>query len=69
MYNFELTDRLDWKLVYSPKNDLLDQVVGNVTEFLSLDGYIAAENSSELKTIFLNNHTVAGIQFHHPAVN
>lgn len=57
-----------WKLAYTPKNPILDRIMGDVTKLLALDGFIGVQSSKEMENILLDQDLIAGIEFHHPMV-
>lgn len=59
----------DWKLVYSPNNTFFEELVDNVTKSLSLDGHIGVATPKEVEAAMVAGQLVAGIDFHHFAVN
>lgn len=59
----------DWKLVYSPNNTIFEELVDNVTKSLSLDGYVGVATPKEVEAAMVAKQLVAGIDFHHLAVN
>lgn len=59
----------EWKVVYSPKNDQLDDLLAVVSEKLQLDGFVGVENENEIAAVMTNQKLIAGIEFKHPAVS
>lgn len=61
----------DWRIVYSPKNDILEQVVRHATQSLGpvLQGFMGVSDANAVAAAMVNNHMVAGIDFNHSAVN
>lgn len=59
----------EWKLVYSPQNDRLDDLMAIVARNLELDGFIGVANEQEIGTVMTNQKLIAGIQFKLAAVS
>lgn len=59
----------EWKLVYSPPNPILENLVAIAAKSLELDGVVAVNDSEQLIGTMFSKELVAGIEFHHPAVN
>lgn len=57
-----------WKLVYSPNNTFFDELLGNVSNLLALDGVIGVPTPKDVESIMTSDQLLAGIVFHHLAV-
>lgn len=58
----------EWVLIYTPKNDLFDQIVEFTAEELALDESESVDTIEDLETMLLQRKVLAGIIFDHPAV-
>lgn len=58
----------EWKVVYSPKHDRLDELLTSVTGKLGLDGFVGVTDSQEIAAVMTNRKLIAGIQFSHFSV-
>lgn len=56
-------------LIYSPKNDLFDELTQNVSDHLQLGKIFSAKDSNELEFLMKNGSFFAGVQFNHPSVS
>lgn len=59
----------EWKLIYSPENSVLENLVNTVSKSLKLDGSVGVKTSNDIAQVMVNRKLVAGIEFEHPAVN
>lgn len=59
----------EWKLVYSPLNPALEELVDIASKSLQLDGVVGVNSSEELEAVMFNRELVAGIEFQHSSVN
>lgn len=55
----------EWKLVYSPQNDIFEDLLTPVMTFLNLDGLHAVNGTKELEYAMYHKKFVAGIEFDH----
>lgn len=58
----------EWKLVYSPNITFFDELVGNVSNSLGLEGILGVPTPKEVEATMVTRQFVAGIEFHHLAV-
>lgn len=59
----------EWKLVYTPQNPVLEEMLDRAAKSLHLNGVVGANDTDELISKMFNREFVAGIEFNHPAVN
>lgn len=55
--------------MYSPQNPILENLVELAAKSLELDGVVAVNDSEQIVGTMFSKELVAGIEFHHPAVN
>lgn len=65
----KLFNQIEYKLVYSPYNEKLDDLISRSVKHLELDGYESVKNSRELQKYLLLHNFVAGIEFPDGYVN
>lgn len=59
----------DWKLVYSPKNEVLETLLTGAATSLGLKGVYGVAGQKELEATMVNKQLVAGVQFEHSPVS
>lgn len=64
---FESNDT--WTLVYSPKSDVLEELLFKVVESLELYGFEGVETPELVETVMIERGLLCGIVFNHEAVN
>lgn len=55
----------EWKIVYSPKNEALDELMMNVTDSLDLEGFEGVKTPEEVETVMIERELLCGIVFEH----
>lgn len=55
----------EWKLVYTPKNDVLENLLESTIKLLGLSGTVAVNSSRELEEVMIERKLIAGIDFQH----
>lgn len=58
----------EWKLVFSPKNEIFENLVAAAGDALGLDGVLGVDNENDIEAVITNRKFVAGINFEHSAV-
>lgn len=58
----------DWRLVYSPNNPVLGNLVGAASNPLGINQPVGVDTVDQMNGAMLYYGVIAGIQFHHPAV-
>lgn len=53
----------EWALVYSPKNNALDDLIGRACVNLNLTGCFGVENATYLEATFATRKLLAGVAF------
>lgn len=59
----------EWRLVYSPKNEVFEKLLTEAALSLGLKGVVGVDTQEELEATMVNRQLVAGVQFEHPSVS
>lgn len=59
----------EWKLVYYPKNDILEQFLSEVVELLRLDGIEGVNSTEDVEKVMIERELFCGVVFEHFAVS
>lgn len=59
----------EWKLVYTPTNDILKSLIDATINLLNMDGAVAVDTSEQIEQVMYNEKFVAGIEFDNVLVN
>lgn len=59
----------EWKLVYTPTNDILKSLMDATINLLNMDGAVAVDTSEQIEQAMYNEKFVAGIEFDNVLVN
>ncbi|XP_055297532.1 phospholipid-transporting ATPase ABCA3-like isoform X2 [Sitodiplosis mosellana] len=57
----------EWKLVYYPKNKILERFLSEVVKLLKLDGIEGVNSSEEVEKVMIEREFLAGVVFNHSA--
>lgn len=58
----------EWRLVYSPENQVFEHLLGHVVSGLNFSGVYGVKTSEEVEKLMLEQEFVAGVVFNHSAV-
>lgn len=59
----------EWKLVYSPKNDVLELLLNETAKLMQFEGVMGVENASEVEQVMIKSDYFAGVIFDHEEVH
>lgn len=54
---------VDFRVLYSPYNEILDKIVNRTATLLKLNGYESVKSSAALQTALMAQKFIAGIEF------
>lgn len=54
---------INYTLLYTPRNTLLDELMSGVVSELQLDGFIGLNTSAQMQTQLVDNPFLAGLEF------